>query len=322
MQTAKQLTDFRVAPVKILRGIGRVRLHPRIWTHPGIRLSERRRNEPIGIHVWVDPQLRAGAVGQPLELDRSHAMLERGRDGRALPQTAIEADREDPCHVSVGRCSEPDDALDMRQQRSGLGLAVTGAEHDQLDRRTRCAERFCNRVGRDELCTAVLCVEEQAVRTAVPAEMDHRRLDLAQRPEQIERLRGPSRLELEMLSVAAAPQFYLDRTRLLVERELISAVGVGGQKQDRLPPHEHPASANRLAGQGVAWFCDTPTRSHSTITSVIPDGGGTQVHRGPPRRSACDEMIWMRRRSIRFATPGHRPRLAIRTTGPICCSLR
>jgi hypothetical protein len=65
---------------------------------------------------------------------------------------------------------------------------------------------------------------------AVTAEMDHRRLEFAQLAEEVQRLSGPPRNQLEPFPVAAPLKLCLDRSRFLVEREPISSEGIGGQE--------------------------------------------------------------------------------------------
>src|SRR6185436_2470661 len=72
---------------------------------------------------------------------------------------------------------------------------------------------------------------------AVTAEVDDRRLELAQLAEQIERLHGPSGLELEAVPVAGALQLVLDRPRLPIEREPVGTDRIGSQKQDLVLLH-------------------------------------------------------------------------------------
>jgi hypothetical protein len=72
---------------------------------------------------------------------------------------------------------------------------------------------------------------------AVTAEMHHRRLELAELAEQIERLHRPPGHELEAIPVPAALELRLDRARLSVERTRIGAEWICGQEQYRVLVH-------------------------------------------------------------------------------------
>ncbi len=200
---------------------------------------------------------------QALEADRGAALLVGGGDRLALSEPAVEADREAPRRAVADRAADPDDAVDAGQQRRGLRLAVTGAEHDQLDRRAGRGERVLERFGRDALGPAIGALEQQALRrravdgagvaddvpvratcpvgrarrarrarAAVAAEVDDRRLELAQLAEQVERLGRPARHQLEAVAEAAALQLDLDGAGLAVEGQSVGAERIGGEEQD------------------------------------------------------------------------------------------
>jgi hypothetical protein len=67
--------------------------------------------------------------------------------------------------------------------------------------------------------------------------MDHRRLELAQLAEQIERLGRPPGHELEAIPVPAMFELCLDRPRLLVEGKSVGSKRIGSQEQDRVLVH-------------------------------------------------------------------------------------
>src|SRR5262249_31893285 len=96
-----------------------------------------------------------------------------------------------------------------------------------------------------------------STRGAMSAEVDHRRLELAELAEQIERFGRPSGHEIEAVSEAAALQLHLDRARFAVECEPIGTERIGGQEQDRVL-HRRPLRGE--LGIGVYWFrgvCDS-----------------------------------------------------------------
>jgi hypothetical protein len=133
--------------------------------------------------------------------------------------------------------------MNMGRERFRLHLAVARAEDDELDRGAHRTERLGERGGRHEPRTTIRSLEDQTltsvavVRTGdtadiarwrgavilgsgttatATAEVDHRRLELAQLPEQIERFSRPPCHELEAISVAAPLELDLDRPRLSV----------------------------------------------------------------------------------------------------------
>jgi len=162
-------------------------------------------NELVRVDAITDLELRSIAVVEALQADRGAPLLVRGRDRLAFSQPTVEADREVPGCVVADGASHSYDAIDMCQQRLGLHLAVTGIEDGQLHRGAGSAERLLERCRRDELSSTIRPLEEQAVliavaaaisarrliwsglarltTAAVSAEVDHRRLELAQLAE-------------------------------------------------------------------------------------------------------------------------------------------
>ncbi|HWO17940.1 MAG TPA: hypothetical protein VNO30_04165 [Kofleriaceae bacterium] len=144
-------------------------------------------------------------------------------------EAAVEADREGSRRGFVRRAADPHDMVDVREQRIRLHLAEAGAKNDQLDRGSSRAECLGQRCGRDELSVPLRGLEEQAVLSAVTAEVNHRRLELTQPADQIQRLHRPPGHELEAIPEAAALQLRLDRPHFSVDGPQIGSARVGGQ---------------------------------------------------------------------------------------------
>ncbi len=115
------------------------------------------------VNAGADRELRAIAVAKALQADRGAALLVGSGDRFALAEATVEADREAARCVVADRAAHSDDAADVRQQRSGLRVAVAGGEDDQPDRGSGRAEGLLERGGRDELRATVCALEEQAV---------------------------------------------------------------------------------------------------------------------------------------------------------------
>src|SRR5215510_15892259 len=81
----------------------------------------------------------------------------------------------------------------------------------------------------------------------VPAELDHRRLELSQLAEEVKRFRRPSGHEFEAVPPTAALQLCPDRACLSIECKMVGPARVGGQKQDGVLPHCRHA-------RGIAFF--------------------------------------------------------------------
>lgn len=176
-------------------------------------------------------------VARDLQADRRTSLPVCRRDRLAVSQPPVEADRVRPGDLAAGLAAQAHDAVDVREQRLGLRLAVAGAEDDQPDRSPGRAERLRERHGRDQLRAAISGLEEYAVLAAAAAEVDHRRPEPAQLAEHVE---GPGRqpgLEREAAPKPAALQLLLDRARLLAECAGVDPARVGGQEQDRVLRH-------------------------------------------------------------------------------------
>src|SRR5215208_5113953 len=106
-----------------------------------------------------------------------------------------------------------------------------------------------------------------AVRCAVAAEVDHRRLELAELAEQIERLGRPPGHELEAVPEAAALQLHLDRARLSVEGAWIGPARIGGQEQDGVL-HRRPQRRGLVVWGGAALVVRTVTAAKRTLAAI------------------------------------------------------
>ena len=106
------------------------------------------------------------------------------RDRLALAQAAVEADREATSGGITDCAAHANDAVDMREQRVGLHVAVAGGEDHEPNGAPGRAEGLLDRRRRYELRAAIGALKVQAVLAlvgvaAVAAEVDHRRLELA-----------------------------------------------------------------------------------------------------------------------------------------------
>jgi len=163
-------------------------------------------------------------------------------DRLAVTEATVEADREASRRTVGDRTAHSHDALDMCEQGLCLSLAVAGVEDHNLHRRPCRAKCLLQRYGRYELCTAIVALEEQAVRllyighalATLAAKVDDRWLELAQLAKQIEWLRGPASLEHEAVPVAGALELLLNRACLAIQCESIEPARIGGQEQDRV----------------------------------------------------------------------------------------
>jgi len=63
------------------------------------------------------------------------------------------------------------------------------------------------------------------------AEVDHRRLEFAHLAKEIQWFYRPTRLEVEAVTVAAAPEFPVDCTRLTIERKAIGLVRLAARNR-------------------------------------------------------------------------------------------
>lgn len=79
------------------------------------------------------------------EADRGAPLLIGGSDGFALAKAAVEADGKAPGSRVADRAARPHDTIDAGEESRRLCLAVAGAQHNELDRRARRAERLLQR---------------------------------------------------------------------------------------------------------------------------------------------------------------------------------
>src|SRR5262249_7488523 len=119
-------------------------------------------------------ELRTIAVGPTLQADRSAPLSVRCRHRFALPQAAIEADREASRRILAYRAGHPHDTVDMSHKGLGPLLPVPHAQNTQLDRSACAAERVLECCRRDEPSAAFGVLEEQSVRWAVDGEAARR----------------------------------------------------------------------------------------------------------------------------------------------------